>query len=61
MNSVLEIGENIIYLKNGKKEWEGDKNSIVTSDNQALLDFVFSSKIFKMAREAMLYHLKNKK
>lgn len=61
MNSVLEIGENIIYLKNGKKEWEGDKNSIVISDNQALLDFVFSSKIFKMAREAMLYHLKNKK
>lgn len=61
MNSVLEIGENIVYLKNGVKEWEGDKNSIVTSDNQALLDFVFSSKIFKMAREAMLYHQNNKK
>ncbi|MDR1876038.1 MAG: ATP-binding cassette domain-containing protein [Flavobacteriaceae bacterium] len=60
MNSVLEIGEHIVYLKNGIKEWEGDKNSIVASDNPALLDFVFSSQVFKMAREAMLLHLDKK-
>ncbi len=59
MNSVLEIGENIVFLKNGIKEWEGDKNSIVVADNPALLDFVFSSRVFKMAREAMLSRLNN--
>ncbi|PQL92564.1 ABC transporter ATP-binding protein [Apibacter adventoris] len=58
MNSVLEIGENIVYLKNGIKEWEGDKNSILTTTNQNLIKFVFSSKIFTMAREAMIYNLK---
>ncbi|TWP29785.1 ATP-binding cassette domain-containing protein [Apibacter muscae] len=59
MNSVLEIGEKIVYLKNGYKEWEGDKNSIIVAENKPLQDFVFSSPIFKKAREAMLYEINN--
>ncbi|MGM5631681.1 ATP-binding cassette domain-containing protein [Apibacter raozihei] len=60
MNSVLEIGEKIVYLKNGYKEWEGNKDTIVTADNPALQEFVFSSRIFKMAREAMIHHIDKK-
>ena len=54
MNSVLEIGEKIIFLKNGHKEWEGDKETIITSDNKNLIDFVFSSRLFKMTHTALL-------
>lgn len=60
MNSVLEIGEKIVYLKNGCKEWEGDKNTIITAENKALQEFVFSSPIFKKARQAMLYDMNKK-
>ncbi len=54
MNSVMEIGENIIFLKNGFKEWEGDKNEILTADNEAVIDFVYSSKLFTKLREVLL-------
>ena len=47
MNSVLGIGENIIFLNKGHKEWVGDKNQIYTSDNQALNDFVFATNLFQ--------------
>jgi phospholipid/cholesterol/gamma-HCH transport system ATP-binding protein len=54
MNSVMEIGEKIIFLKNGLKEWEGDKEEIFITDNQAVTDFVYSSNLFKKVREAHL-------
>jgi phospholipid/cholesterol/gamma-HCH transport system ATP-binding protein len=54
MNSVMEIGEKIIFLKNGLKEWEGDKTQVFRTDNQAVLDFVYSSSLFKKVREAVL-------
>ncbi|MFA7686972.1 MAG: ATP-binding cassette domain-containing protein [Moheibacter sp.] len=54
MNSVMEIGENIIFLKDGYKEWDGDKNEILTADNEAVIDFVYSSKLFTKLREVML-------
>jgi phospholipid/cholesterol/gamma-HCH transport system ATP-binding protein len=52
MNSVLEIGEKIIYLNKGKKWWEGDKNSILETDNAEVNDFVYASELFKRIRRA---------
>lgn len=54
MNSVMEIGEKIIFLKNGVKEWEGTSNEIFKTDNEAITDFVYSSNLFKKVREAQL-------
>lgn len=54
MNSVMEIGENIVFLKNGLKEWQGSKEEIFRTDNQAVTDFVYSSNLFKKVREAYL-------
>ncbi len=47
MNSVLEIGDTIIFIFQGKKIWEGTKDDILTSDLQELDDFVFASKRMK--------------
>ena len=54
MNSVMEIGERILFLKNGLKAWEGNKEEIFRTDNQAVVDFVYSSNLFKKVREAYL-------
>ncbi len=51
MNSVMEIGEKIVFLKNGLKEWEGSKDTIFKTDNQAVTDFVYSSNLFKKVRK----------
>jgi len=51
MNSVMEIGEKILFLKNGLKEWEGSKNEIFKTDNTAVTDFVYSSELFKKVRQ----------
>lgn len=59
MNSVMEIGETIIFLKNGYKEWAGDKNQILTADNDAVIDFVYSSKLFTKLREVLLKEKQN--
>lgn len=54
MNSVMEIGEKIIFLKNGKKEWEGTSEDVFRTDNKAITDFVYSSNLFKKVREAQI-------
>ena len=54
MNSVMEIGDKIVFLKNGLKAWEGDKSQIFKTDNEAVTDFVYSSELFKKVREAVL-------
>ena len=54
MNSVMEIGENILFLKNGVKAWQGTKEEIFITNNQAIIDFVYSSNLFKKVREAYL-------
>ena len=54
MNSVMEIGEKIIFLKNGVKEWEGTSDDVFRTDNKAITDFVYSSNLFKKVREAQL-------
>ena len=50
MNSVMEIGEKIFFLKNGQKEWEGNKNEIFKSENKSLNEFVYSSELFKKVK-----------
>jgi phospholipid/cholesterol/gamma-HCH transport system ATP-binding protein len=54
MNSVMEIGERILFLKDGLKAWEGTKEEIFRTDNKAVTDFVYSSNLFKKVREAYL-------
>lgn len=51
MNSVMEQGEHIVYLHDGKKEWEGTSQDIIYSDNKTLNDYVFASNFFKDAKE----------
>ena len=50
MNSVMEIGEKIIFIHEGKKWWEGTKGDILGSDNPELNDFVFASAMAKRAK-----------
>jgi len=52
MNSVLEIGENIAFLKNGVLAWKGDKSQIFKTDDETVTDFVYSSDLFQKVREA---------
>jgi len=53
MNSVMGIGEHIIFLYNGQKEWEGSNKEIAHTDNQQLNDFVFASKFTQAAKEKL--------
>ena len=50
MNSVIEIGENIIFLKEGYKIWQGTNKEILKSTNKEVEDFVYSSKLLKKLR-----------
>ncbi len=54
MNSVMGIGDSIIFIKEGFQEWTGDKTQVATSDNQALTDFIFASDLLKKARQAFV-------
>jgi phospholipid/cholesterol/gamma-HCH transport system ATP-binding protein len=51
MNSVMEIGDNIIYLKDGKKEWSGNSKEIIFSENKNLNQFIFASEFLQDAKE----------
>ncbi len=51
MNSVMEIGDNIIYLHQGQKEWEGNNKEIIFSSNKLLNDFIFASEFLQDAKE----------
>ena len=51
MNSVMEIGEKIVFLENGLKQWEGTNQEIFKTDNEAVTKFVYSSEMFKKIRE----------
>ncbi len=53
MNSVMEIGEKIVFIYEGCKWWEGTKDEILTADNRELNDFVFASAMAKRARQAV--------
>ncbi len=53
MNSVMEIGEKIVYIHQGKKWWEGTKDDILHADNKELNDFVFASAMAKRAKQVL--------
>ncbi|MBC7913263.1 MAG: ABC transporter ATP-binding protein [Pyrinomonadaceae bacterium] len=53
MNSVMGIGEQIIFLYDGQKEWEGTNKDIAHTDNKNLNDFVFASKFTQAARDKL--------
>lgn len=51
MNSVMEIGDSILYMYQGHKEWEGSNKEIIFSKNQRLNEFIFASEFLKDAKE----------
>ncbi len=53
MNSVFEIGEKIVFIHEGRKEWEGSKEQIAHTDNKNLNDFIFSSKLYKRIKSSL--------
>ena len=60
MNSVMGIGENIVFIADGKKEWQGNKDTVISSKNQKLNDLVFASDLFKKVKEVEnIGHLQN--
>ena len=54
MNSVMGIGENIIFIYEGHKEWQGVSSQIMHSDNTRLTDFIFASDLLKNMRQLVL-------
>lgn len=61
MNSVLGIGENIIFINKGYREWVGDMSHIYTASNKALNEFVFATRLFSELREYVATHGKIEK
>lgn len=51
MNSVMEMGDHIIYMYQGRKEWEGNSKEIIFSKNERLNDFIFASEFLKDAKD----------
>lgn len=56
MNSVLGIGENIIFIEKGHRAWIGDKNKIFKTSNEALNDFVFATRLFQEVKDYIVHH-----
>ena len=56
MNSVLGIGENIIFINKGHREWVGDMTKIYNTANEALNNFVFATRLFQEVREYVAEH-----
>ena len=54
MNSVMGIGENIIFIYEGNKEWQGDSSQVMGSTNQKLTDFIFASDLLKNMRQMVI-------
>lgn len=56
MNSVMEIGDNIILLNQGQIAWRGNNTEVLTSTNEILQNFIFASPFLQRLREAALHH-----
>lgn len=52
MNSVMEIGDNIVFIYKGRKEWQGNKTEVMGSTNEHLNDLVFASDLFRKVKQA---------
>lgn len=53
MNSVIEIGDSVMFIHQGKNWWEGDNKSIITTENPEILSFVYASEFMKEIRSVM--------
>ena len=51
MNSVMGIGENIVFIADGRAEWQGNKETVLSANNKKLNDLVFASDLFKKVKE----------
>ncbi|MEP7256946.1 MAG: ATP-binding cassette domain-containing protein [Flavitalea sp.] len=60
MNSVMEIGDHIIYMHQGLKEWEGTRKEIIFSKNELLNEFIFASEFLKDAKDMRMLELSGK-
>lgn len=60
MNSVMGIGDNIIFIYKGHKEWQGTKNDVMGATNDKLNDLVFASQLFKKVKEVEMQKLNNR-
>jgi phospholipid/cholesterol/gamma-HCH transport system ATP-binding protein len=60
MNSVMEIGDQILYMYQGLKEWEGSNKEIIFSKSQRLNDFIFASEFLKDAKDMRMLEMKGK-
>ena len=54
MNSVMEIGDHIIFINQGKKWWQGNNKEIIKTDNQEVVDFVYASEFMRNLREKLI-------
>jgi phospholipid/cholesterol/gamma-HCH transport system ATP-binding protein len=54
MNSVMEIGDNILFISEGEKCWEGNRQDILSAENQKLQEFVFANKQYQRMRDDRL-------
>ena len=61
MNTVMESGDNIVYLYNGNKEWEGSNKDIIFSKNERLNKFIFASEFLAKAKEINMREANEKK
>lgn len=60
MNSVMEIGDHIMYLYKGRKEWEGSKKDIIFSKNEKLNEFIFASEFLQGAKAIRMLEVEGK-
>jgi phospholipid/cholesterol/gamma-HCH transport system ATP-binding protein len=60
MNSVMEIGDHIMYMHQGLKEWEGTNKEIIFSKNERLNEFIFASEFLKDAKDMRMLEMSGK-
>jgi phospholipid/cholesterol/gamma-HCH transport system ATP-binding protein len=60
MNSVMEIGDNIVYMHQGQKEWEGSNKEIIFNNNEKLNGFIFASEFLKDAKDMRMLEVAGK-
>ena len=61
MNSVMGIGDSILYIYQGHKEWEGTKNDVFTATNERLNNFIFASDLLRKVKEEEIREMEKKK
>jgi phospholipid/cholesterol/gamma-HCH transport system ATP-binding protein len=54
MNSVMEIGDSVIFINQGRKWWEGSNKEIIRTDNKEVVEFVYASSFMKELREKLI-------